>query len=130
MFLVSSDVSLDNRHLCSILYSNCHSLLPKLDSLRVHATTSSPDIIALTETWLDHSISNSELLIPGYVIVRKDRNYHGGGVLAYIKDSIVIMNSAAHNILELLNIKLELHGLQISLSQPLLSSTSHHLSAL
>ena len=89
----SSDVSLDNCHPCSIMYSNCRSLLPKLDALRVRAASSSPDIIALTETWLDHSISNSELFIPGYVIVRKDRKRHGGGVLAYIKDSIAIINS-------------------------------------
>ena len=98
----SSGVSEDNRHPCSILYSNCRSLLPKLDSLRVRAAISSPDIIALTETWLDHSLSNSELFIPGYVIVRRDRNRHGGGVLAYIKDSIAIVNSAAHDVLELL----------------------------
>ena len=51
---------------CSIYYSNCRSLLPKLDQLRAQALSSNPGIIALVETWLDSSISNQEIFIPGY----------------------------------------------------------------
>ena len=37
----------------SLLYSNCRSLVPKLDNLRVQANSLNPCIIALTGTWLD-----------------------------------------------------------------------------
>ena len=44
-----------------------------------------PDIVCITETWLDNSISDNELTIPGYCIIRLDRNRHRGGVLMYIR---------------------------------------------
>lgn len=48
------------------------------------------DIIALTETWLNSSISNYEILPLGYKIFRKDRETgrRGGGVLLAVKDSL------------------------------------------
>ena len=47
------------------------------------------DVIALTETWLDSSISNHELLPTGYRIIRRDReNKRGGGVLLAVNNSI------------------------------------------
>lgn len=50
------------------------------------------DVIALTETWLDNSISNHEILQNGYKITRRDRQNgkRGGGVLLAVKDSITI----------------------------------------
>ena len=49
-----------------------------------------PDIIIGSETWLDHSITNSSVLPEGYKtqVIRKDRNRHGGGVLIAVKDEI------------------------------------------
>ena len=43
------------------------------------------DVLAINESKLDH-VSNDEIHIPGYNIVRKDRNRHGGGVIMYIKE--------------------------------------------
>ena len=40
-----------------------------------------PDIVVITETFLDGSILNSEIFPDGYVVFRHDRNRHGGGVL-------------------------------------------------
>ena len=37
---------------------------------------------------LDSSISNCEIKIIGYDIVRKDRNRHGGGVAIYVRNSL------------------------------------------
>ena len=37
---------------------------------------------------LDDSICDSEVHIPGYVLVRKDRNHQGGGVGIFIKNSL------------------------------------------
>lgn len=42
----------------TIYYSNCRSLLPVIDDV---ADSSHPDIIALTETWLDLDILSSEV---------------------------------------------------------------------
>lgn len=45
-------------------------------------------VIGLTETKLDKSISNAEIKIEGYNLLRKDRNRHGGGVACFIKSNI------------------------------------------
>ena len=39
----------------------------------------------VVETWLDDTISDSEIFIQGYSTCRLDRTRHGGGVLMYIK---------------------------------------------
>ena len=92
----------------SIFYSNCRSLLPKLDLLRTSVLTSSPSVVALVETWLDSSISDLEIFIPGYSIIRLDRNRHGGGILFYIKNEITILSSFASPSIELLTVDLHL----------------------
>mgnify|MGYP006313577219 CR=1 FL=1 len=48
------------------------------------------DLIALTESWLEDTMTDSELSITGYTIFRKDRKQvrdsKGGGVLLYLRD--------------------------------------------
>ena len=68
------------------LHMNARSLLPKLSELRQIATKSKAAVIAITESWLDSSVTNTELHIEGNSIVRKDRNRQGGGVCMYIQD--------------------------------------------
>ena len=80
---VKRDVGLRISHL------NIRSLYNKLDEIRYIVIESDIDILCMSETWLDDSIQNSELHIPGYVIERHDRNRTGGGVIIYIKDSII-----------------------------------------
>ena len=92
----------------SILYSNCRSLLPKLDNLRVQANSLNPCIIALTETWLDASISDYELCIPGYSVLRRDGNRRGGGVLLYVRIDLSILWTSFHHSLELLFVDIRL----------------------
>jgi len=41
-------------------------------------------IVCITETWLDDNVSDSEICIPVFDIVRLDRNRHGGGVIIYV----------------------------------------------
>jgi hypothetical protein len=49
------------------------------------------DIIAVTETWLNSSIKDDEILRYGYKIYRHNRiGRVGGGVLLAVKDSIVL----------------------------------------
>ena len=47
-----------------------------------------PAIMAFTETWLDDTISDGEIAIPGYSIYRKDRNRQGGGVAIYVSEDV------------------------------------------
>ena len=42
-------------------------------------------VIAISESKLDETVVNGEINIPGYNILRSDRNRYGGGVLCYIK---------------------------------------------
>ena len=65
----------------SIFYTNCRSILPKLEELRVLASSKKPNFIALTETWLDGSISSQEVHIDSYSIFLRDHSRHSGAVL-------------------------------------------------
>ena len=48
------------------------------------------DVVAVTETWLNDNILDSEILSHGYSIYRHDRDSskRGGGVLLAVKQSI------------------------------------------
>ena len=46
------------------------------------------DIIGLSVTRLDKTISDSEVNINGYNIFRNDRDVNGGGVAIYVKTSL------------------------------------------
>ena len=59
-------------------------MYPKLDFLKTECVDRKPDIVCLTETWLDNGITNDELSIPDFNLIRLDRNRHGGGVALYI----------------------------------------------
>ena len=67
----------------NILYFNARSILPKIDYLRTICSVRSPDVICVVETWLCPDISNSELSMDGYTVVRSDRDRHGGGVMFF-----------------------------------------------
>ena len=71
----------------SILYYNARSILPKLDNLTAICCASNPDIVCIVESWLSGDISDDEIAVSGYSIVRLDRNRHGGGILIYIRSS-------------------------------------------
>ena len=42
----------------------------------------------MSETWLDESVTDSEIWIDNYSIVRKDRSRNGGGVCTFIRNDI------------------------------------------
>ena len=68
---------------------NVNSLLKHIDEIR-HVLFSTPfDIFAINESKIDESIPDTEISIPGYNLVRKDRNRGGGGVVLYIRDNTV-----------------------------------------
>ncbi len=51
--------------------------------------------LCLNETRLDNSISNSEVEIRGYELVRRDRNRNGGGVAIYLRNNIPYIERSA-----------------------------------
>ena len=71
-----------------ICHLNAQSLLSCFDELKLWLQSKSYNIITLSETWIDDTVHNSEIHIPGYVCERKDRNRHGGGTAVYLRDDI------------------------------------------
>ena len=67
------------------LHINVNSLLLKIDELRDIISRTKPAILGITESKLDSSVSDQEVNISGYSILRSDRNRNGGGVACYIR---------------------------------------------
>ena len=45
-------------------------------------------MLAINESKLDDTISHTEVYIPGYIIIRKDRSRSGGGIALYIRENL------------------------------------------
>ena len=75
-----------------IAHLNVRSLLGKLDELKflIQSNLKSFDVLTLSETWLNTSISDAEIQISGYTCIRKDRPAVkcGGGTLAYMRNGL------------------------------------------
>ena len=67
------------------LHWNCRSIVPKKTELLLLIEELRPHIIALNETWLTAS---QQFLLPGYNIIRKDRDDGYGGVMLAIISTI------------------------------------------
>lgn len=63
-----------------LLLLNMMSLAPKIDELRSLVNDTKPDVISLTETWINESVSGHHLNIPGFNLQLKNRSsgIHGG----------------------------------------------------
>jgi hypothetical protein len=69
--------------------SNTKWKLPYLYNLLDQDINCSFPILALTETWLKSYITDAQIHLPGYDIIRDDRSSRkGGGVLLYISDQL------------------------------------------
>ena len=73
------------------MHLNTNSLLPKIDELRHLARLSNAAVIGICKSKLDKSITNSEILIDNYDLLRCDRNRNGGGVACYIRNDLSYM---------------------------------------
>lgn len=72
-----------------IIHLNVRSLVRKIDLLRVLVDSNMPDIITLSETWLNSSVSDSEINLANYDLYRYDRCSRGGGVAIYVSIGLV-----------------------------------------
>ena len=90
------------------LHINVNSLLLKIGELRDIISRTKPAILGITESKLDSSVSDQEVNISGYSILRSDRKRNGGGVACYIRADLyfnrrnVISNTIEHVFFDLL----------------------------
>ena len=79
-------------HICHL---NVHHLYPKLDEIKILLNEQKNiDIICLGETFLNDQYSDSELQIPNYNFIRKDRHSNGGGLIIYYKTNLACVQRA------------------------------------
>ena len=69
-----------------MIHLNVRSLLKKIPELKVIAQKTRAAVIGISETWLDDSITDAEIAIGGYSVLRHDRNREGGGVCVYVRN--------------------------------------------
>ncbi|XP_075157688.1 uncharacterized protein LOC142230955 [Haematobia irritans] len=97
-------------HMCHI---NAQSLANKMDEFRYIFEQSGVDIICVSETWFNSSISDNLVRTYGYTALRNDRCSVGGGVAIYIKNHFwhkVICKSMHNDIVEYIFIELMFNG--------------------
>jgi hypothetical protein len=76
------------------MYTNIASLMAKFNDFSMEIANSKPNIIALTETWLNSDISNNMIGLNNYKLFRKDRiNGRGGGVCIYVNENLIKFSS-------------------------------------
>ena len=83
----SSECSTEQGDCLSCIYLNARSILPKRFDLLAYICCHKVDILAVTETFLDSSISNAPA---SYLLFHRDRSGHGGGVLIFVRDSLQV----------------------------------------
>lgn len=74
----------------NIVYQNVRGLKTRLKFWRETSTLSQADLIAVTETNLDESISDNESSPYGWNVIRRDRTTRGGGVLLAARPGVQI----------------------------------------
>eukprot|EP00117_Sycon_ciliatum_P015849 scpid74239/ scgid15537/ RNA-directed DNA polymerase from mobile element jockey; Reverse transcriptase len=72
----------------NIAFLNVCSLRYKVHDVKAVLASQSLDILGVAETWLDQTIGDGELCIPGYSIARRDRGRQGGGVAIYYRSTL------------------------------------------
>ncbi len=79
---------------------NICSLIRKLDNVKILLKNSDMDFLFLSETFLNTSIDDIELAIPGYNLLRADRSGRtdkkgGGGLILYYADCYELCNTSS-----------------------------------
>lgn len=72
----------------NVCHINAQSLRNKIDEFRLIFENSDVDVICVTETWLNKSISDAFVGLDKYNIFRCDRETLGGGVSIFVKKNI------------------------------------------
>ena len=67
-----------------IAHLNIRSLLPKIEEIHELLLNSSIKVLSINETFLDSTISDSEVSIPNYHLYRNDVSRNSGGIAVYL----------------------------------------------
>lgn len=80
----------DYLNICHLnVQSLCARKLSKFNELKEIIVNSKLDIVCISETWLNKSISDEVIAIDGYNIIRNDRTHsQGGGICVYFKNDL------------------------------------------
>ena len=97
----------ENKSHLSIMNVNARSLLAHLDNFTTKLETVEPDIVVVTETYLDQTVLDSELQMAEYNIFRRDRNREGGGVLVATKRELQGRTTWVDDTYELLGVSIQ-----------------------
>lgn len=70
---------------------NVRSLYKNIDSVKLLMDSKPFDTLTVSETWLSNTILTTEITLPGYICIRKDRNTgtRGGGVAIFLREGIM-----------------------------------------
>ena len=94
-----------------MIHLNVRSLLPKLEELKFYLTNKKIQVFSVNETWLDSSIADNEIAIPGFNIFRRDRPKGShGGVALYVRSELqpFLMVNLYDEIVESVFVKIKL----------------------
>ncbi len=75
-----------------IIIVNCNSIRSQQKQALFHSVinTENPDIILASETHIDSTFKNAEILPQSYDAYRKDRDIHGGGAMIAFKQDLIL----------------------------------------
>lgn len=94
----------------SIFLTNARSVLPKIDELRLCASSTNADIVIVTESWLTDNISDNLISLDKMNVFRCDRRFRrGGGVCVWIKSGFFprdIVTSSSPSSVEFIAIRI------------------------
>ena len=94
---------------------NVRDLSKHIDQIRVLLASNPIDVLALNETWLSQLVSDNDVYIPGYELIRRDRGFPGadgetyGGVCFYVRSSINFTLRSDLSREQLENLCIEIH---------------------
>ena len=88
---------------------NINGLLSHIDHLRIFMNNQPFDILAINETKLNSIVTDEQIRLTGYNVIRNDRDEFGGGVCIFVRSSInykIIKDFADEN-LELIALEIK-----------------------
>ena len=66
-----------------------NSFCAHIDQIRQFLSDNpSYDLLGIAETWLDSTVSDDVIRIPGYKVIKHDRNVNGGGLALLVREQL------------------------------------------
>ncbi|KAK2562924.1 hypothetical protein P5673_013901 [Acropora cervicornis] len=84
--------SRNRNHYLTVAHLNVRSMASRENFHLIEQIVVNYDIFTISETWLDPSVYDSDLNIPGYILIRQDRGPQkkGGGLIVYAKSKFKV----------------------------------------